>query len=119
MGRMTVPVRIGPGAEVGVTEEMIRPSSTPSTAACGAIPSSARSSNAASATVGRAPGEALRLLVVSAADDRPLPGSPMAAHGRVAAIRDAHFARWLELFGQTRPSIWPPDAAGWSSRRRR
>ena len=38
-------------------------------------------------------------------------GSPMAAHGRVSAIQDAHFARWLDLFGQTAAELWPPQAA--------
>lgn len=38
-------------------------------------------------------------------------GRPMAAHVQVSDIQPAHFARWLELFGETARDVWPPDAA--------
>lgn len=38
-------------------------------------------------------------------------GSPMAAHARRPAIRDEHFARWLELFERTAREVCPPEAA--------
>jgi hemoglobin len=38
-------------------------------------------------------------------------GAPMAAHARLEDIQPAHFARWLELFGQTADKVCPPRAA--------
>ncbi|MDZ4371145.1 MAG: group III truncated hemoglobin, partial [Phenylobacterium sp.] len=38
-------------------------------------------------------------------------GSPMAAHARRPAIRDAHFAVWLDLFEATARDVCPPAAA--------
>lgn len=38
-------------------------------------------------------------------------GSPMAAHARNPAIRDEHFARWLDLFEATAVELLPPPAA--------
>ncbi len=38
-------------------------------------------------------------------------GAPMATHVRIAEIGPTHFARWLDLFGQTAEQVCPPDAA--------
>jgi hemoglobin len=38
-------------------------------------------------------------------------GSPMAAHARRPAIRDEHFALWLDLFERTAQEVCPPEAA--------
>lgn len=38
-------------------------------------------------------------------------GSPMAAHARQPAIRDEHFALWLDLFERTAREVCPPQAA--------
>ena len=38
-------------------------------------------------------------------------GSPMAAHAQRPAIRDEHFAYWLDLFERTAREVCPPDAA--------
>lgn len=38
-------------------------------------------------------------------------GSPMAAHAKRPAIRDEHFARWLDLFARTAEEVGPPAAA--------
>jgi hemoglobin len=38
-------------------------------------------------------------------------GAPVAAHNRIAEIRPAHFARWLQLFRQTAEQLCPPEAA--------
>ena len=38
-------------------------------------------------------------------------GAPMPAHIRIAEIRPTHFARWLHLFRQTAQELCPPVAA--------
>ena len=38
-------------------------------------------------------------------------GSPMAAHARRPAIRDEHFPIWLDLFERTAREVCPPAAA--------
>lgn len=38
-------------------------------------------------------------------------GSPMAAHALRPAIRDEHFAYWLDLFARTAEEVCPPAAA--------
>jgi hemoglobin len=38
-------------------------------------------------------------------------GAPMVAHARIPGIGPAHFARWLELFGETAAETCPPAAA--------
>jgi hemoglobin len=38
-------------------------------------------------------------------------GAPMPAHIRIPDIRPTHFARWLHLFGQTAREVCPPQAA--------
>lgn len=38
-------------------------------------------------------------------------GQPMVVHTRLPGIGDAHFTRWLELFGDTAAEICPPAAA--------
>jgi len=38
-------------------------------------------------------------------------GTPMQAHARLAGIGPEHFARWLELFGQTALQVCPAEAA--------
>jgi hemoglobin len=38
-------------------------------------------------------------------------GSPMSVHLGVPDIGPAHFARWLQLFGETATEICPPEAA--------
>lgn len=38
-------------------------------------------------------------------------GSPMAAHLRIPELGPTHFARWLELFGETADALCPAPAA--------
>jgi hemoglobin len=38
-------------------------------------------------------------------------GAPMAVHAALPQIGPAHFARWLELFGETTRDLCPPPAA--------
>jgi hemoglobin len=38
-------------------------------------------------------------------------GRPMPAHARIPGISDAHFARWLALFGETARDVCPAPAA--------
>jgi hemoglobin len=38
-------------------------------------------------------------------------GQPMAVHTGLPDIGPAHFARWLELFGETAAEVCPPEAA--------
>lgn len=38
-------------------------------------------------------------------------GAPMVAHARIPDIRPTHFARWLHLFRQTAAEVCPPEAA--------
>lgn len=38
-------------------------------------------------------------------------GTPMAAHARIAEIRPTHFARWLHLFRETANALCPGDKA--------
>jgi hemoglobin len=38
-------------------------------------------------------------------------GAPMAAHLRIGDLREAHFARWLALFGQITRSLCTPEQA--------
>ena len=103
--------RIGPGVEVGVTEEVIH-----------------RQVHTFYATVRHDP--ALGPIFDRAIDDWDghlakmcdfwssvllmtgrFKGSPMAAHARIPEIRSTHFARWLHLFAQTAHAVCPPAAA--------
>lgn len=38
-------------------------------------------------------------------------GSPMPIHVAISEISNVHFARWLDLFGQTARAVCPPAAA--------
>ena len=38
-------------------------------------------------------------------------GAPMPAHMRIGGLEGAHFARWLELFGETTAELCSPEAA--------
>lgn len=38
-------------------------------------------------------------------------GNPMTAHLRLKSVRPEHFARWLELFGETADATAPPAVA--------
>jgi hemoglobin len=38
-------------------------------------------------------------------------GAPMPAHVRIGGLDARHFARWLELFGETTAELCPPEAA--------
>ncbi|MCC7267614.1 MAG: group III truncated hemoglobin [Caulobacteraceae bacterium] len=38
-------------------------------------------------------------------------GTPMVAHARIEGLRATHFARWLYLFHQTVEALCPPEAA--------
>lgn len=38
-------------------------------------------------------------------------GNPMATHLKLKTVRPEHFARWLELFGETAHEIHPPALA--------
>lgn len=38
-------------------------------------------------------------------------GRPMPVHAAIPEISDEHFARWLQLFGETALTVCPPQAA--------
>lgn len=105
------PSRVGPGAAVGVTEEMIRDQVY-------AFYGEVRTDPALGPIFNR---------VVEDWDEH-LPkmcdfwssvllmtgrfrGSPMAKHARIPELRPTHFARWLHLFRQTAAEVCPPEAA--------
>jgi hemoglobin len=109
---MNVRPRIGPGVEVGITEEMI-----------------AELVHAFYAKVRRDPllGPIFNEVIGDDWDEHlaklcdfwssvmlmtgRFKGAPMAAHVRLPAIGETHFARWLEMFGQTARQVCPPAAA--------
>ncbi len=38
-------------------------------------------------------------------------GAPMTRHLAIGELGPTHFSRWLRVFGQTAQSVWPADAA--------
>jgi len=42
---------------------------------------------------------------------RRFAGRPMQAHAAIPQLAPGHFVRWLELFGETAREVCPPDAA--------
>ena len=105
--------RVAPGAQLGVTEEMIRD-------LVYAFYETVRRDPAIGPIFRRtiAPGEwpaHLAKLVdfwssVLLMSGR-FKGSPMTTHLALGELRPTHFARWLYLFGQTAQAVWPADAA--------
>ena len=113
--------RVGPGAHVGVTEEMIQ-------ALVGAFYARVRVHPVLGPIFGRAiaddqwPGHEAKLCdfwsSVLLMTGR-FKGSPMAAHARWPQIEDGHFDTWLALFAQTAAEVWPPAAANLVAERAR
>ena len=109
------PVRApsGPGAPVGITEEMI-------TALVEAFYAKIRKDPALGPIFNRViaeadwPGHLEKLAAfwssVTLMTGR-FKGAPMPAHIRIADIRPTHFARWLHIFQQTAMEVCPPEAA--------
>jgi hemoglobin len=108
---MTLHARIGPGAAVGITEEMIH-----------------RVVRAFYAKVRQDPALGPIFNRVVEDWDEHLPklcdfwssvmlmsgrfhGAPMPAHARIPDIAPAHFARWLALWAETTEALCPPEAA--------
>jgi hemoglobin len=109
---MTVPVRIGPGAEAGVTEEMIRDLVH---AFYGRVRTEPTLGPVFEGAIGHDWDAHLAKLCdfwssVLLMTGR-FRGSPMAAHARRPDIKDAHFTRWLDLFAETAEALWPAPAA--------
>ncbi|MBW8814069.1 MAG: group III truncated hemoglobin [Caulobacterales bacterium] len=111
MSQAERPPRIGPGVEVGVTEEMIR--------------------DLVHAFYGKVRGDPLLGPIFNGAvtdwDEHlaklcdfwssvllmtgRFKGAPMAAHAALPDIGPRHFGRWLELFEATAREVCPPQAA--------
>lgn len=111
MAAMDTVTRIGPGAAVGLTEEMIATQ-------VGAFYGRVRQDPVLGPVFNDAVedwDEHLSKLCdfwssVLLATGR-FRGSPMAAHARRPDIKDEHFARWLDLFERTAGEVCPPEAA--------
>ncbi len=103
--------RLGPGAMVGVTEEMIH-------ALVHGFYDKVRTDPALGPIFGRVIHDwdpHLQKMCdfwssVMLATGR-FRGAPMPAHIRIPDIRPTHFARWLHLFRQAAVEICPPEAA--------
>ena len=111
MAAMNAPTRVGPGVAVGLTEEMIATQVRTFYGRVRQDPVLGPVFNEAIADWD----EHLSKLCdfwssVLLATGR-FRGSPMAAHARRPAIRDEHFALWLDLFERTAREVCPPDAA--------
>jgi len=111
--RLPTTVRIGPGAWVGVTEEMIH-------ALVHGFYAKIRTDPALGPIFNRVIREEdwgthlakmcdfwSSVMLMSGR----FKGAPMPAHIRIPDIRPTHFARWLHLFRQTAEDLCPPDAA--------
>jgi len=109
----TTRARVGPGASVGVTEEMIhdlvhgfyakiRPDP-----ALGPIFGRAIRDDQWDAHLAKMCDFWSSVMLMTGR----FKGAPMAAHNRIPDIRPTHFARWLHLFRQTAAEVCPPDAA--------
>jgi hemoglobin len=108
-----VRTRVGPGAAVGVTEEMIR-------ALVAAFYARVRVHPVLGPIFARAiadeqwPAHEAKLAdfwsSVLLMTGR-FKGSPMAAHARWPQIEDGHFDLWLDLFARTAAEVWPAPAA--------
>ncbi len=109
---MSTPSRVGPGAAVGVTEEMIHD-------LLHGFYAKIRIDPALGPIFNRVIGETWDEHLVKMCDfwssvllmTGRFKGTPMVAHARIADIRPTHFARWLHLFQQTAKQVCPPDAA--------
>jgi len=105
--------RVGPGASVGITEEMI-------VQLVGAFYAKVREDEVLGPIFNRAiapdqwPAHEAKLAdfwsSVLLMTGR-FKGSPMAAHARWPDIQDGHFEHWLDLFARTAAEIWPAPAA--------
>jgi hemoglobin len=107
------PVRVGPGAAVGVTEEMIHE-------VVHGFYAKVRTDPALAPIFNRViPDEEWPTHLAKMCDfwssvllmTGRFKGTPMVAHARIADIRPTHFARWLHLFRQTAEALCPPPAA--------
>lgn len=105
--------RVGPGAAVGVTEEMIH-------AVVHGFYAQVRRDPAIGPIFNRAiaeeewPGHLAKMCdfwsSVLLMTGR-FKGTPMVAHAQIADLRPTHFARWLHLFRQTVERLCPVEAA--------
>ena len=104
--------RVGPGAAVGVTEEMIRD-------LVHRFYARVRVDPALGPIFNRVIGEGWDAHLAKLCDfwssvllmTGRFHGAPMQAHIRLPEIRATHFARWLHLFRQTAMEVCPPEAA--------
>jgi hemoglobin len=104
--------RVGPGAAVGVTEEMIH-------AVVHAFYGEVRADPALAPIFERAIGDEWDAHLAKMCDfwsavllmTGRFRGQPMVAHARQPQIRATHFARWLQLFRGTVERLCPPQAA--------
>ena len=106
------PLRVGPGAAVGVTEAMIHE-------LVHAFYAKVRIDPALGPIFNRVIGDGWDEHLAKLCDfwssvllmTGRFKGAPMPAHIRLAEIRPTHFARWLHLFRQTAEQLCPPEAA--------
>lgn len=106
------PLRVGPGAAVGVTEAMIHD-------LVHAFYAKVRTDPALGQIFNRVIGDGWDDHLTKLCDfwssvllmTGRFKGAPMPAHIRIADIRPTHFARWLYLFRQTAEQLCPPQAA--------
>ena len=104
--------RVGPGAQVGVTEAMIHD-------VVQGFYDKVRTDPALGPIFSRVIGDGWDEHLAKMCDfwssvllmSGRFKGSPMVAHAQVGDIRPTHFARWLHLFRQTVEELCPPDAA--------
>ena len=105
--------RVGPGAAVGVTEEMIHDvvhgfyAKVRRDPALGAVFNRVIPDGEWPAHLTKMCDFWSSVLLMTGR----FKGAPMAAHARIAGIRPTHFARWLHLFRQTVEAMCPPQAA--------
>jgi hemoglobin len=104
--------RVGPGAQVGVTEPMIHD-------VVHGFYDKVRTDPALGPIFNRVIGDGWDEHLAKMCDfwssvmlmSGRFKGSPMVAHIQVGDIRPTHFARWLHLFRQTVEELCPPEAA--------
>ena len=109
---MSTLTRVGPGAAVGVTEQMIHD-------LVHGFYAKIRTDPALGPIFNRVIGETWDEHLIKMCDfwssvllmTGRFKGAPMVAHARIADIRPTHFARWLHLFQETAKQVCPPDAA--------
>jgi hemoglobin len=104
--------RVGPGAAVGVTEEMIE-------TLVHAFYARVRADEVLGPIFNRVIGDGWDEHLAKLCDfwssvllmTGRFKGAPMAVHAKIAEIQPAHFQRWLTLFGETAKDVCPAPAA--------